>query len=58
MSQRRYVCQACGNEFPASTIQPNERDDYPCPFCGRLRLEQVYSRFERLRALLIEYNRH
>jgi hypothetical protein len=52
------VCESCGNEFPASAIQPNERDDYPCPFCGRLRLEKVYTGFERLRALLIEYNRH
>lgn len=58
MSQGKYVCQACGNEFPAGAIQRNERDDYPCPFCGRLRLEKVYTRLERLRTALMLYNRY
>ena len=58
MNHRGYVCQACGNEFPESTIQPNQRDDYPCPVCGRLRLERMYTRLEWLRAVLITYNRY
>jgi DNA-directed RNA polymerase subunit RPC12/RpoP len=58
MRQRRYVCQACGNEFPESAIQPDQRDDYPCPVCGRLRLETMQTRLEWWRAALIMYNRY
>jgi DNA-directed RNA polymerase subunit RPC12/RpoP len=57
MSEGRYVCQACGEEFPAYAIRPNPRDDYPCPACGRLRLERIRTWLDNLRAFLIGYNR-
>ena len=58
MSQSRYVCQACGNEFSESAIRPNQRDDSPCPACGRLRLEEMHTRLEWVCAALITYNRY
>jgi len=57
MSQGRYLCQACGGEFPAHAIKPNPRDDYPCPACGSLRLEGIRTWLEVLRTFLIGYNR-
>jgi len=57
MNQRGYVCQACGEVFPAHVIRPNRRDDCPCPACGSLRLEQATGRLDWLRALPIAYNR-